>query len=101
MALSKSIEHASGVSMTYHKVGIISPLTPAQKSCGFIVWSYVDENARDAGKVPVTTKAFTLQDTDYDAYLNETVLKGKNVSTLSQLYAYLKTLAEWDGAQDC
>ena len=86
MALQKEYETSSGITANYHKIGKIN----YEKESGayFEVEIYLNESARRDNKKPLETRTFYSENINVDEPL------------VTQLYNYLKTLPEYEGAQD-
>lgn len=90
MALYKEIRQEDGVTTSYHR--ILSVLTTVNSHNSVAVLSYVDDVARASEKAATLVqpyqKAITYE-TDYDPAM-----------TVEAAYEYLKTRAEFAGAED-
>lgn len=90
MALYKKIRMRDGVTTSYHRILYLTKTINRQNSIA--VLSYVDEQARDDEKEDVLEKPYRkgiTYETDYDEDM-----------TIEDAYAYLKTLPEFEGAED-
>lgn len=90
MALYKEIKQSDGVTTKYHRILYVTITTNRQNSIA--VLSYVDDESR-TGEIDKTLaqpyqKAITYE-TDYDENM-----------TVASAYAYLKTLPQFEGAED-
>ena len=91
MALYKEIRQLDGVVTKYHRVAFVQITTNRQNSIA--VFSYVDEEGRamENGEVEAIhpyVQSVTYE-TDYDPNM-----------TIENAYEYLKTLPQFDGAED-
>ena len=88
MALKKEIRQNDGVLTTYHRILFIQSTVNQQTSIA--VLSYVDKTGREMeeGECPPYKSAITYE-TDYDESM-----------TIKKAYGYLKTLPEFEGAED-
>lgn len=89
MALLKALITESGVMTKYHNVTLIKDVTKGVLTA--YVNSYVAKETREAGKPPVVdAKPYVVPQDEW---------KGKEgIETAA--YAYLKTLPEFEGAED-
>jgi len=90
MALYKSIRQDDGVTTNYHRILYLHTTTNCQNSIA--VLSYVDDSSREDEKANVVAqpyqKAITYE-TAYDPTMN-----------ISTAYDWLKTLPQFEGAED-
>lgn len=90
MALYKEIKQSDGVTTKYHRVLYVMITTNRQNSIA--VLSYVDDESRmdEVGNVMAQPyqKSVTYE-TDYDPTM-----------TIESAYGYLKTLPQFEGAED-
>ena len=89
MALFKDVRQDDGVTTSYHRILYIQLTTNKQNSIAVI--SYVDEEARESEKDSIIqpyNKSVTYE-TSYDENM-----------TIEKAYDYLKTLPEFEGADD-
>lgn len=89
MALYKEIEQDDGVVTTYHRILFVKVTTNKQNS--IVVLSYVSERSRvnvSVGDLASYKKAIT-----YEIPYDESM-------TITKAYEYLKTLPEFEGAED-
>ena len=90
MALYKSIRQDDGVTTNYHRILYLHTTTNCQNSIA--VLSYVDDSSREDEKANVVAqpyqKAITYE-TAYDPTMN-----------ISAAYDWLKTLPQFEGAED-
>lgn len=89
MALMKAIRQEDGVTTNYHRVLYIQITTNRQNSIA--VLSYVDGEARESERAAIIhpySKSITYE-TEYDPNM-----------TIESAYGYLKTLPEFEGAED-
>lgn len=90
MALSKSIRQPDGVMTNYHRIWYMMKTTNRQNSIA--VLSYTDENSRDEEKTVGDFQPYK-QSVTYEIPYDESM-------TIEDAYAYLKTLPEFEGAED-
>ena len=90
MALLKSIKQEDGVITKYHRILYVMTTTNRQNSIA--VLSYIDDVSRESEKENTIAqpyqKAITYE-TDYDPNM-----------TIETAYDYLKTLPQFEGAED-
>ena len=89
MAIKKEIRQEDGVTTNYHRVLYVQITTNRQNSIA--VLSYVDNEARESEKAAFMqpySRSVTYE-TDYDPNM-----------TIESAYGYLKTLPEFEGAED-
>ena len=90
MALFKEIKQNDGVTTNYHRILFIQTTTNRQNSIA--VLSYVDnesrDNERDSIEYQPYQKSITYE-VDYDPTM-----------TIDKAYEYLKTLPEFEGAEN-
>lgn len=89
MAIKKEIRQEDGVTTNYHRILYVQITTNRQNSIA--VLSYVDSEARESEKAAFMqpySKSITYE-TDYDSQM-----------TVESAYGYLKTLPEFQGAED-
>ena len=89
MALYKEIEQDDGVMTTYHRIARITITTNRQNS--IIVFSYVSNRSRV--NVSVDDFATYQRAVTYEVPYDESM-------TITKAYEYLKTLPEFEGAED-
>lgn len=90
MALYKEIKQADGVTTKYHRILFLTQTTNRQNSIA--VLSYVDNESRDAEKENYMSQPYqrsTTYETKYDPNM-----------TIESAYEYLKTLPQFDGAEN-
>lgn len=90
MALYKSVRQADGVTTNYHRILFCQITTNRQNSIA--VLSYVDGAAREAEVAETIAQPYSKSityETDYDEGM-----------TIEKAYEYLKTLPEFEGAED-
>ena len=90
MALYKEIKQADGVTTKYHRILFLTQTTNRQNSIA--VLSYVDNESRDAEKEKSMSQPYqrsTTYETKYDPNM-----------TIESAYEYLKTLPQFDGAEN-
>lgn len=97
MALSKTLATQFGVSATYHRVAHVS--LQAKRQLDYHVVSYIDKEARDAQKAPLSSVKFVVTENDLAA------LPGGSASApdvlISACYFHAKKQQMFLGAQDC
>lgn len=91
MALSKNVTLDSGAVASYWKV-FSDKVSWHLGRADFVLAGFLDENARNANKQPLDYMSYSIEDIS-DVLDIDT-------ATVSQLYTYLKTLPEWDDAED-
>ena len=90
MAIIKKIETQSGVTVRYHNATIFKDAT--NNTLQVYLNSYASKAAREAGKPPVVeAKSYSVP---VEAW------KGVEGGIEAAVYAYLKTLPEFEGAAD-
>lgn len=90
MALSKPIRQEDGVTTNYHRILYLMQTVNKQNSIAVV--SYVDDQSRNDEKESVVAQPYqkaVTYETDYD----ETM-------TVEKAYDYLKTLPQFEGAED-
>jgi cell fate (sporulation/competence/biofilm development) regulator YmcA (YheA/YmcA/DUF963 family) len=90
MALYKEIRQNDGVATKYHRVLFLQLTTNRQNSIAVV--SYVDDVAREYEKEAVINQPYqksTTYETTYDPAM-----------TIETAYEYLKTLPQFEGAED-
>lgn len=90
MALIKEIRQKDGVTTKYHRILSITQTTNRQNSIA--VLSYVDMEAREGEKDNTLAQPYmkcVTYETDYNPDM-----------TIETAYAFLKTLTEFEGAED-
>lgn len=88
MALQKEIRQDNGIVTQYHRVFFIQSIINRHTSIA--VLSYVDEPSREMEDTDMPPyKAAITYETDY-----------KENITVEEAYGYLKTLPEFEGAED-
>ena len=90
MALIKDVKQDDGVTTSYHRILYIQLTTNRQNSIA--VMSYVDNEARESEKESVITQPYNRSVT-YETSYDETM-------TIEKAYDYIKTLPEFEGAED-
>lgn len=90
MALQKTIDTQYG-NATYWKA-FISGIDTLNDVASISMYGYSSVEAKDAGKTPFEIKRYFLT-------LNEITFTHHNI-TLSDVYTYLKTLTDFNGATD-
>lgn len=90
MALYKEIRQANGVTTTYHRIALFQMTTNRQNSIA--VLSYVDEASRDNEKQ--YERQFPYRESvTYETAYDPTM-------TIETAYEYLKSLPQFEGAED-
>lgn len=92
MALIKSITTEIGISANYWKITQINIL--ADRMVGVSVACYIDEQNRLDGYKPVLTRDYTIDISCENPQIN------LDNPIFAELYTYLKTLPDFDGATD-
>lgn len=90
MALHKAIKQEDGVITKYHRILFLQSTINRQNS--IVVISYIDDEARNEEKQAMDSVAYKKSKTyeiDYDPTM-----------TIESAYEYLKTLEEYNGAND-
>lgn len=90
MALYKPVRQDDGVTTNYHRILFITKTVNRQNSIA--VLSYVDETARDDEKESILAQPYAKSITYETAY-------DENMS-VSSAYDFLKTLPQFDGAEN-
>lgn len=90
MALKKAIKQKDGVVTNYHRILFLQQTVNRQNSIA--VHSYVDEEAREGEKVNTFEQPYVKSIT-YETDYNEDM-------TIETAYKYLKTLPQFEGAED-
>ena len=90
MALMKRIKQEDGVVTNYHRILFIQITTNRQNS--IVVLSYVDEDSRSNDNVGVDVSPYK-QSVTYELPYDENM-------TVESAYEYLKTLPQFEGAED-
>lgn len=101
MALSKVVTSDSGVVLSYHRIGLFNVVYSDTCMITMQVDSYVSEDVRKDKKKAVETKKYTINNTVFNTYFSEAILKESGNSSRVQAYTYLKTLDDWTDAVDC
>lgn len=91
MALIKNIQLNTGVTATYHRIGMID-INWKTKDCLFVVEMFLDENAKNAGHNFLESKNY--------GYSMDKFTFDVNQPLVSQLYVKLKLENEWSDATD-
>jgi hypothetical protein len=94
MALKKAIELANGVVVNYHRVTSLDIITNVQNIIE--VSSYTSEAKR------LEEKAALENGAPADVFVSTTILSApyEQTATIEQVYEYLKTLPEYEGAEN-
>lgn len=90
MALYKEILQADGVTTKYHRILYLHTTTNRQNSIA--VLSYVDDQSRENEKENILAQPYqrsVTYETTYDPNM-----------TIDSAYTYLKTLPQFEGAED-
>lgn len=90
MALYKKIRQDDGVTTTYHRILLLVKTINRQNSIA--VLSYVDSTARDEEKDSILTQPYSKNIT-YELPYDEAM-------TVAEAYTYLKSLPQFEGAED-
>lgn len=90
MALYKAIKQEDGVTTCYHR--IIYLMQMVNKRTSIAVVSYVDSNSRTAEQNSTIAQPY-MKSVTYETDYDETM-------TISDAYDYLKTLPDFEGAND-
>ena len=90
MALKKAIKQRDGVTTSYHRIMFLQQTINRQNSIA--VLSYVDNEARE-GEINNTIERPYKISTTYETPYNEEM-------TVEKAYDYLKTIPEFEGAED-
>lgn len=90
MALYKEIKQDDGVTTKYHRILYLTQTVNRQNSIAVI--SYVDEESRESEKTSVMTQPYQKSVT-YETTYDPTM-------TVENAYIYLKTLPQFEGAED-
>lgn len=90
MALKKDIRQGDGVITSYHR--ILHIIQTVNRQTSIAVLSYVDELSRDDEKDAVVMQPYSKNVT-YELQYTENM-------TVENAYAYLKTLPQFEGAED-
>ena len=90
MAIYKSIRQDDGVTTSYHRILYVTKTVNRQNSIAVI--SYVDEMARNDEKESVLSQPYSKAVTYETAYDDN--------MTIANAYAYLKTLPNFENAED-
>jgi hypothetical protein len=113
MALLKEIELNSGVIAKYHNVDFHKK-TADGGEIDVVVNSYLNKDARDSGKRPLLTKYYPIRPTFFRDSTTENVwedgkiIETKEIPPVYQgngnvediVYAFLKTLPQFEGAEN-
>ena len=90
MALRKDITQMDGIVTSYHRIAFTQITTNRQNS--ITVFSYINEDARDEEKEEIVVQPY-CQSKTYETGYDQTM-------TIDSAYEYLKTLPEFEGAED-
>lgn len=90
MALCKNIRQDDGVTTNYHRILFLTKTVNRQNSIA--VLSYVDEEARDMEKESALSQPYQKSVT-YELSYDENM-------TITSAYEHLKTLPQFEGAED-
>ena len=96
MAIQMIRELDSGVSVTYHRVTGLS-INVTASNARFVVDSYVDGSARQAGKGPADQEVFVMGPDRFT--MTNAAMDAR--SPIALAYDFLKTLERFAGAVDC
>lgn len=90
MAIYKNIRQEDGVTTNYHRILFLMQTVNRQNSIGVV--SYVDSEAREGEKDMSIMQPYQKSVT-YETTYDETM-------TIEDAYEYLKTLPQFEGAED-
>ena len=90
MALKKAIRQEDGVTTSYHR--ILQMIQTVNRQTSIAVISYVDDTARFDEKNAVIMQPYSKSIT-YETVYNENM-------TVAAAYEFLKTLPQFEGAED-
>lgn len=90
MALKKDIRQNDGVTTSYHRILFLQQTVNRQNSIA--VLSYVDEEAREGEINNTIEQPYKISKTYETGYSEE--------MTVEKAYEYLKSLSEFEGAED-
>lgn len=97
MALQKSIKKPNGVVTSYHRIALVN--IDVNQQITLLIYSYIDEQGRQyekdyAAGLIEGEPVFPYVDAEYKSIDYD---ENMNIKTA---YAYLKTLPEFEGAED-
>ena len=90
MALIKDVRQDDGVTTAYHRILFCKVTTNRQNSIAVV--SYVDAESRETEKSETNTPPYQ-RSTTYEIPYDESM-------TIESAYTYLKTLPQFEGAED-
>lgn len=90
MALLKDVKQADGVTTSYHRILFVQTTVNRQNSIA--VFSYVDADSRNHEKISEFAQPY-VKSVTYETTYDETM-------TVESAYQYLKTLPQFEGAED-
>lgn len=95
MALKKSIELDNGVTTNYHRIVSINKITNVANIIE--VASYTNEQKREEEKEAIENG------TEMNVFINTQYINAEydETSTIENTYEYLKTLEQFEDAEDC
>lgn len=91
MALTQAIETPYGIQANYHKVALVN-IDWHNRAAHVELLSFVDADARQAGKQPLGAIAFDWQAEQFPFDVE--------TNNVQQAYQKIKSLPGWEGAQD-
>lgn len=95
MALKKEIELDNGVTVNYHRIVSINKITNVSNIIE--VASYTNEQKREEEKEAIENG------TEMNVFINTQYINAEydETSTIENTYEYLKTLEQFEDAEDC
>lgn len=90
MALIKDVVQSDGVTTSYHRILLLTKTINRQNSIGVI--SYINDSARENEKDQILAQPYSKSVT-YELPYDESM-------SVADAYAYLKTLPQFEGAED-
>jgi len=94
MALEKSINLPSGITVTYWRVVSLTFHYPLQTAY-IRIGGYSSKQMRDDGGPYITLRAITVKDPKYSLYFSQFITDSR-----ANAYNYLKTTSEFENAMD-
>lgn len=98
MALNQIIQHQTGAYSSYWRITLTN-INYLNQTAVIQMLGYVDENARQAGKLNLDDRAFIVDEANFNQYFSVTELD-QNTNPVKQAYLYVKTTAEFVDAVD-
>lgn len=109
MAIQKAFTHPNGTTYAsaYHKLQVIELVKRVEEGgdiqkiamCRLAIFK--DSEARDSGKVAVHEFSFSIRNvyptSDFDTFMDISVLNQTDVNVMKQGYEYMKTQSDLDG----